>query len=211
MFSNKPDIDPPKGLDNPDFPEQDFTELYHLLEKHEGEARRLANTEIRGTKSWAEIREHIKNIVDIQLAAISNFLERHFYEGDQTRKNLYKTRIHQYSNLAASGGWVIGREWGERDPGLREALSEKKTLDIELLPDGAVKLLRLAVFEIYSIFYFPHKFYYESRYGRRTRKQREPHMRDTYQSMMKGVLICFHSGIKSSENDKSEQENQGLY
>jgi len=203
MFSKKPDVDPPKGLDDPNFPEQDFSELYHLLEKHEEEARRFANIEVGGIKSWAETREHIKNVVEIQLAAISNFLDRHFYEGDQTRRNLYKTRIHQYSNLAASGGWVIGREWGERDPGLREKLSAMKSIEIELLPADAVKLLHLAVFEIYSIFYFPHKFYYESTYGRRTRKQREPHMRDTYQSMMKGALICFLSGIKTSGGDKN--------
>ncbi len=62
MFSSKPDIDPPKGLDNPDFHEPDLSELYHLLEKHEEEARRLANAEIGGTKSWAEMREHIKGI-----------------------------------------------------------------------------------------------------------------------------------------------------
>ncbi len=201
MVSNKPDIDPPMGLDDPDFPEQDYTELYLLLEKHDEDARRLANAEIGGIKSWVEMREHIKNVVTIQLGAISKFLERHFYEGDQARKDLYKTRIHQYSNLAASGGWVIGREWGERDLGLREKLRNRKTVNIQSLPDDAVRLLHLTLFEIYSIFYFPHKFYYESPYGRRTRKQREPHMRDTYQSMMKGVLICFLSGIKSSDSD----------
>lgn len=199
MFSRKPDIDPPQGLDNPDYPELDYSGLYHLLEKHEEEASRLANTEIGGTKSWVEMREHLKNVVNIQLSAISNFLDRHFYEGDQERKDLYKTRIHQYSNFAASGSWVIGREWGAKDQNIRQKLSNSSMVDINLLPNEVVELLRLSIYEIYSFFYLPHKFFYESRYGRRTRKQRKAHMRDTYQSVMKAALICFLSGVKSHD------------
>lgn len=200
MFSSKPSIDPPKGLDNPDYPEPDYSGLYHLLEKHEEVASRMANTEFGGAKSWVEMREHLKNAVNIQLSSISNFLDRRFYQNDQDRKELYKTRIHQYSNFAASGSWVIGREWGARDPDLRQKLSNSKTVDLSLLPNEVIELLRLSIFEIYTLFYFPHKFFYESRYGRRTRKQRKAHMRDTYQSMMKAALICFLSGIKSHDH-----------
>ena len=200
MFSKKPNVDPPKGLDNPDYPEADFSGLYELLEKHKEEASRMANIEFGGTKSWVEMREHLKKVVNFQLSAINNFLDRHFYEGNQERKDLYQTRIHQYSNFAASGSWVVGREWGAKDPELRQKLSNARTVEINLLPDDVVEHLRLSIFELYSLFYFPHKFFYESRYGRRTRKQRKAHMRDTYQSMMKAALICFLSGLKSHDH-----------
>ena len=159
IFSSKPNIDPPHDLDEPD-----FSELMELIEKHEEVASRLANTEIGGSKSWVEIREHIKRIVNIQLSAIANFLDRHFYLNDQEKVELYQTRIHQYSNFAASAGWVIGREWGFKDPILREKLEKAKTVELTDLPEKAIDLLRLAIFDIYSVFYFPHKFYYESRY-----------------------------------------------
>lgn len=197
IFSNqhKPRIDPPQDLDN----EPDFSELVDILEKHQEIALKLAHKKIGGLKSWVEIREAIKDAVNYQFAGISNFLDRHFYQQDKQKEKLHQKRISQYSNFTASSSWAVGREWGLRDPELRDRVRKLEYIDIYKLPKEVVELLKLSVFDIYSMFYFPHKFFYESPYGRLSRGQMDNHMRDTYQSMMKGALMCFLSGVKSHD------------
>lgn len=183
--------------------EPDFSDLLSLVDKHRQVASALAQEEIGGVKSWVEIRGLLIDVVNIQLAGISNFLEKHFYQRNKQKRELYQKSIYQHSNFAASASWVVGREWGRRDPTLRKKMWERNSFRLDALPPKAIELLKLSIFDIYTYFYHPHKFFYESRYGRRTRGQMDDHMRDTYQSMMLAAMICFLSGIKSwnLEND----------
>ena len=194
LFSswNKPDIEPPKDMEGPD-----YSDLLEIFDRHRQVASSLAKKEIGGVTSWVEISKALVNVVNIQLSGIRYFLENHFYQHDKQKKELYQKRIHQYSNFAASTSWVVGREWGRRDPALRKKMWKRNCFPLDALSPKAIELLELSIFDIYSYFYYPHKFFYESRYGRRTRGQRDDHMRDTYQSMMIAAMICFLSGIKS--------------
>jgi hypothetical protein len=197
----KPQVTPPQNLEEPD-----FRELDRLIEKHRAAAERFTNQQIGQTPSWGRIREAFNDAVFYNFESISQFM-RFFCQNSDERKNLLEDRVKRSSNFAASSAWIIGREWASRHSALRDKLKTKEEIEIDEVPSDAMELLARAVYYLYSLFAEIFTFYYDSEYGRRTRQQKDNHLRDTYQAFMKGMFACFLSGAKSID---VESRDKGL-
>lgn len=192
----KPKLAPPQSLEEPD-----LSALDPLVEKYRTAAATFAHRQFGRTPAWARIKEAFDDVVFMNFRSIKFFIDAAVDQFGNEWKSQVEERVKRSSSYAASCGWIIGREWGSRDPTLRARLRTRDGIDTDDVPADAMELLGKAVYYLYSVFAEIFTTYYDSEYGRRVRRQKDDHLRDTYQSFMKGMLICFLSGVKSLDID----------
>lgn len=191
-FFKKPKVEPiiPKN-------EPDFRELESLILKHKAAAIQYENRKIGNLESWGRIREAYNDVFSINLQSISMYMQ--YFCDTQQKKDALEERIYLNNTFAAYSSWIVGREWGFRYPDLVARFRDKTVIIAGEVPADAMEMLNKSLYDSYSLFSQIFGFYYDSEIGRPVRFQKENHLKDTYQSMLRGSLICFLSGVKSVE------------
>ena len=124
-------------------------------------------------------------------------MKNEVYENNSDMVKKVNELIKTNNYIAASSAWFAGREWGSKSQSLRVRLSGSDKIGINDIPTDALKLLFHSVYYAYYWFAVTFSEYYDSKYATNVRFQKEGHLKDTYQGMMKGILACFIDGIRS--------------
>lgn len=188
----KPNVEPPPGL-----PDPEFDAFNDLIKKYQNEYE--INLFADNLSDVVRIKEAMDDVFDIEFTGIRNFL-RSTKTSDQMAE-IARFR-NMFTSIATSASWMIGRESASKDALLKTRLEHKRNIDIDDVPNDAMMLLTKAVYLPYWLFASVMSDFYDSRYGARNRYQKEAHLKSTYQSFMKGVLMCFLAGVKyDTKND----------
>jgi hypothetical protein len=189
---SKPKITPPSSL-----PDPDLTLLNPLIIKYEPVLDKMMGDLGGKPLEWIEIKRGLDDVILLNYKSISHYMDKEVYRHSIEKKQNWEEQINTATTLATTCAWMIGKEWGQKDFGLRTKLCNKKTIDITDIPFDAMQLLATAVYMPYFLFAGGFTEYYNSAYGKNVRNQKEGHFADIYQGMMRGVLACFLMGVKS--------------
>ena len=179
----KPRVAPPSGL-----PAPNLDALEPLVKKYESMMD-------QSRPQWTKVQVAFDNAILLNFDTISYYMERKVYPG-LSRHDL-EQKVHTSTSYAALCGWVVGKEWGTRYPDLAIRLRNKSRLDTSDIPSDAMELLTKAVYFPYWLFATIFIGYYDSNFGKQVRQQKDAHLKDTYQSLMNGMIMCFLAGIQS--------------
>jgi hypothetical protein len=193
----KPNIEPPVTLSVQNI--EDVTGIFNsLYEKYRTDMHSLIEMKGKGYDvAFITVFRSIVDMILLEYESISLYMNNIFYKKSGGNKNQHEETIKRGAYTATSSAWLIGKEFINRDPYIATQFSNSDTIEIQEIPYGEFQLLLKAVYVIYYPFAVIFTDYYNSKYGHRMRFQKEGHFRDTYQSMMKGMLACFLEGIQS--------------
>jgi hypothetical protein len=186
----KPKVAPPASLDEPD-----TDALSPLIEKYESLLDSTLDSFI--SPAWVKYKKAFDDVIFLNFQSISAFMDNEVYMGEPTRKQELEKNIKTATTYAASCGWIVGREWATNFPVLHARLKAKSRIGTDDIPSDAMVLLQTAGYLPYYLFALIFTDYYDSDYGQRTRHQKDAHLKDTYQSIMNGTIMCFLEGVKS--------------
>lgn len=189
---SKPNITPPLILSDPD-----IKPLEPLIDKYEPILNKTMNGPFGKLPEWTSIRKALNDVIFLNFQTISYYMDNEVYGNNSEKKNSLEQQVKTVTTLASSCAWMVGKEWGEKDPNLKGKLHNKEAIGINDVPFDAMQLLANAVYFPYFLFAVIFTEYYDSTYGQNVRHQKNGHLVDTYQSMMKGMLACFLMGVKS--------------
>lgn len=187
-----PNIYPPANTS-----EIDITPLEPLLEKNETFIRRLATDPNTRPPEWLPVKEALQESILLNFQSISQFMNNEVIKNSKENIMELNELVSKATTMGSLYAWIIGKEWKQKDPDLRHRLIEKDTIQLDEVPHDALQLLLIAVLFPYYIFAQFFIDYYDSPYGHSVKYQKTPHLIDTYQAMMKGILACFLMGLKS--------------
>lgn len=191
---NKPNIVPPDIREEPEYEAID-----KAFAKYEPFMDRLIA--IREPSEGLKYRRALIDMFELNFNSISNYVDEFLYNFEYIRKQKTSDAIKSSCTTTAFGSWLIGREWALSDPKRIDNFRFKTKIGIEDVPmDIFTKLLK-TVYVPYYLFALIFTEYYESEYGRRTRRQKDGHLKDTYQSIVKASLMCFLDGVKNAKNE----------
>jgi hypothetical protein len=184
---SKPNVAPPSDIRCPD-PEQ----FLPLLSKYASVLQTDAMSDC------ARYKAAIDDVILLNFTAISYYMDKVVYRNSSARKREIEAEVKTVSSQATILAWAIGKEWASKDPTLRDRLKGKSQISAADIPADAMELLGKVVGFPYSIFAAIESNYYSSIYGRGVRYQKDAHLKDTYQSLMKAMVVCFLYGIQSN-------------
>jgi hypothetical protein len=188
---NKPKVAPPSELYEPD-----LSEFEELSCKYEYMLSEQLNTLQPEKIVWLKYREAIIDMLLLNFDTISYFMDSVIYP--RVSKGDLDERIRIQSTSATATAWAIGFEYGKVNSLQRSKLIKKKSLDTDDIPSDIMVQLNKLACSVFYIFALVFTEYYDSRFGIRTRHQKEGHIKDTYQGIMKGIMMCFLDGLKCS-------------
>lgn len=139
----------------------------------------------------------LDDVIFLNFETISFYMENELYQHSLENKRKMEQHVKTATTYAASCAWMVGKEWAIKDLGLRNKLRTKDRIGTGDVPADALELLTKAVYFPYWLFAGTFSDYYDSSYGRRVRHQRNGHLKDTYQGLVNGMLMCFLAGVKS--------------
>lgn len=165
-------------------------------------------------KYWTIINEHldnknnrepvifkvklaIDNVILVNFKSIDYFMKNEVYDNSIEKEEELIELIKRYNTLATAYAWIIGYEWGQNYSRLKLHLEETEIINIEDIPADTLQKLIDATYYAYYLFALVFNEYYESIYGKNVRYQKEGHLEDIYQGMMKGILACFIDGVRA--------------
>ena len=188
----KPHIPPPPILSKPD-----TKPLQPLIEKLKPVLQWFMNHP-DNPPEWLPVKQSFDDVLFLNYETISPYMEKEVYKNSPERRTVFEKQVRNYTSMASSFAWMLGKEWGQKDPVLKTELLNKETVKIKDIPVAALKLLENAVYFPYYVFAGVFTRYYDSPEGKDARYQKDRHMADTYQGMLKGMLIGFLIGISSA-------------
>jgi len=185
----KPDIEPPSSL-----PEPERGDLDPIITKYTPLIDSMFNPSWRPLPSWVQFKKAMDDLLFLNFRSISNYMENEWYK--RIGKQEFEVTLKETTTAAASCGWMVGYEWATHDLNLHFNLGPKIYLSVDDIPIDALKLLLKAAYFPYYFFASIFTDYYKSSYGQRTRDQKDAHLKDTYQSLLEGVFMCFLEGVR---------------
>lgn len=188
----KPNVTPPSTNI-----ELDLTELNILINKYEYLIEKSIDSFADEPAFWGKIKLAFDDLLLMNLDSISYYLTNEGSDGDPFIKNKLAERIKTMTTYSAFSGWIIGKEWAKKDRNLYKYLNKKTIIEITDVPTDAMSLLYKAVNFPYNGFTIIFDGYYKSSIGNKKKHQQQSHYKDTYQSLVKGILLCFLDGVKS--------------
>jgi len=188
----KPEVFPPETLENPD-----LEPFNYLIDKYQPLATKILSDRKGELPVWCEVKLALDDTVFANFNSISHFMKYEVCENDSDMIKKANELIKTNNYIAASSAWFVGKEWGSKYPSLRARLSESDKIGINDIPTDALNLLFHSVNFTYYWFAVTFSEYYDSKFGTSVRFQKEGHLKDTYQGMMKGILACFIDGVRS--------------
>jgi hypothetical protein len=185
----KPNIEAPVLL--PDMQDDCSETIGQLADKY---GRELLNAIEKGEETILMlVRQSIVDILLLNYQTISFFMKNAY--------TLTQDEIESAASMSATsatmGAWCVGKEFMIKKPHLATKFLYKDAIDINDIPYEELQLLEKAAYLPFNIFAVVFSDYYNSTEGKRMRFQKEGHFKDTYQSIMKGVLACFLEGVQS--------------
>jgi hypothetical protein len=189
---SKPNLTPPSLLSDPD-----IRPLEPLINKYERIYDIKVDDPYGKLPEWASIKKALDDVIFLNFQSISYFMENEVYINSIEKRNFFEHIVKEITTLASSCAWMIGKEWDEKNPNLKAILRNKQTVEISDVPFDAMQLLANAAYFPYFLFANIFTAYYDGAYGKNVRHQKNGHLTDTYQGMMKGMLACFLMGMKS--------------
>jgi hypothetical protein len=147
---------------------------------------------------WLAVKRSLDDVILMNYETILPYMEKVVYQNSREKRNRFEEQVKGYTNLASSCAWMLGKEWAEKDPAIKASLIHKETVKIGDIPAAALKLLENAAYFPYFLFAYIFTGYYASEDGKDSRYQMTRHLADTYQGMLKGMLIGFLMGLGSA-------------
>lgn len=193
-FFTKPDVTPPTTNNEPDFSEFD-----PLVEKYEHYLKNSMEF-FDELPKFGKIKLAFDDLIFMNLKSINYYLDNECYNGDFLVKKKMEEHIKTLTAYGTFCGWAVGREWGLKDRHLLNKLKHKSKIKMNEVPSDALILLHKATYFPYWIFTLIFDDYYKSSIGSKSSYQKTAHYKDTYRSLLNGILMCFLDGIKSSES-----------
>lgn len=188
--NRKPNLEPPSSLLEPESGDLDpiIKEFQPLIDSQ-------FDPPWRPLPSWVQYKKAIDDVLFLNFNSISNYMEHEYYE-KVSSKQQFDEDVKSASTFAASCGWMIGHKWAINDLDLYSNLGPKDHISVDDIPVDALKLLLQAAYFPYWLFASIFTEYYKSRYGERTRDQKDAHLQDTYRSIVEGVFLSFLEGVR---------------
>lgn len=190
-FFRKPRIAPPSELNEPD-----LDALDPIISKQKPFFDKFISSNSQELQNWVKYKKAMDDLIFLNFMSISHFMDM-LYMNKKVHKLDLEEIIKTSTTYAASCGWMIGREWANNNYNLLAKLINKSFINSDDVPSDAMILLYKATNLPYWHFAVIFTEYYDSPYGQRTRPQKDSHFKDTYQSLLIGVLVCFLDGVKS--------------
>lgn len=193
-ISNIPklEISPPRILTVPD-----VNNLEPLMNKYESILNKILDERKGLPPTWVKVKLALDDSIFLNYETISHFMNIEVYENNIDKKRELEDLVKAYTFYASSYAWIVGKEMNERDPELKQRFNKVNSFQIEEIPSTALELLKNAAYFPYYLFAIVFTDYYDSEYGMKLRYQKQGHLVDTYQGMMKGMVACFLDGLKS--------------
>ena len=190
---SKPNITPPSIESEPD-----YDTFIKLENKYQCELNKMLDDFDKGVPIvWLTANMAIIEMLFLNYQSISNYMDSMIYNNINQSKKGFENGIRTFASAATFGAWIIGKEFKKKYPNQTDKFLNKSTIDIKDIPFKETQILLNAVYLPYYMFALIFTNYYDSEYGKNVRSQKDGHLKDTYQSMMKGILGCFLEGIKS--------------
>ena len=188
-----PNISPPTTISVPD-----INQLNSLLDKYEPLINKVLNERKGDLPIWVTVKFALEDTLSTNYQSINYFMTNEVFENRIDKVEQLNELVKTFTTLASTYAWIVGLEWGRQDPRLKARFINTDSIRIEDVPTDALQQLILAVYFPYYLFAMVFNDYYESEYGINVRFQKDGHLQDTYQGMMKGVLACFLTGVRSN-------------
>jgi hypothetical protein len=188
----KPHIPPPPLLSKPD-----IKPLQPLIEKLKPVLNWFLDHP-ENPPEWLPVKQSFDDVLFLNYETIRPYMEKEVYKSSPDRRTAFEKQVRNYTSMASSYAWMLGKEWGQKDPAIKTELLNKEKVKIKDIPVAALKLLENAVYFPYYVFAGVFTRYYDSPEGKDSAYQKDRHMADTYQGMLKGMLIGFLMGISST-------------
>ena len=193
-FFRKPKVVSPSNLDEPN-----WDGLSPIFEKYKYLLNNIPDPLTSALPTWSKYKDAFDDVIFLNFETISNFMNNEIYKCNLSIKQEFDHNVKTATTTAAFCGWMVGCEWAKNNPNLYSRLKNKSQNEISTndIPADAMMLLHKAVYFPYWIFASVFTGYYDSRYSQHTRHQKDAHLKDTYQSLLFGELMCFLDGVKS--------------
>jgi hypothetical protein len=182
-FFKKPNAFNPVGLEKPNM--DAFEPLFKKYEDSVGGPE--------GKFDYLQAAADMDQMFILNLESISEYIV-HSMTRETHRK--FVEKIKDVDTTAAACGWMVGRDFAAKDHELKQRLSEQYIITKDDLPNEAQYLINRAAYYPYYLFASVFIPYYESPYGKRTKFQKENHLKDTHRWFVTKVIETFQKGIQ---------------
>jgi len=147
---------------------------------------------------WYKYKKAIDDVIIRNFDSISFFMNNKIYKNKKSNQEKLLENVKTASMYATSCGWMIGYDCCIRDGLLKSRLASRVNIQKGDIPKDAMNLLQIAAYNPYWIFATMFIQYYESSYASLVRSQKDFHLRDTYNGILTGVMMCFLYGAQAS-------------